>query len=143
MNGLEGLSQEEIDRILALPEDLATKIIARLNGMPGGGGDGEQPRTIIHNGQPVTLPPARTEDSPNAYWNSSTMGMSDGRGQNFYDINGEWYPWGPDTRPVGLRYRDPWVGGHYPMGSPGGGVRHSDHLGTPQSPVGGRKLPRF
>lgn len=45
---------------------------------------------VTHNGVIITLPACPTEDSANCVWNAQTMG--NGRGNSFYDINGEIYP---------------------------------------------------
>lgn len=48
---------------------------------------GAGPRTIMHNGQPVTLQPMQYEDDPNGYWDARVMG--NGKGRSFYAINDE------------------------------------------------------
>lgn len=71
-------------------------------------GPGLLPKTFMHNGMPVTLPPAQTEDSPNAYWDAQRMG--NGKGRSFYDVDGEAYyndysgmsGFGPEVTDLGM-----------------------------------------
>lgn len=61
---------------------------------------GMLPRAMMHQGDVVQLPPAVTEDSPNAYWDAARMG--NGRGRSFYDVGGEAYPTPAQPAPMGF-----------------------------------------